>query len=338
VYLLEIKGLSDEMAAAGKPLDKLDVISHILSGLDEEYDGFLAAITALIKVEKNVSLSDLYSQYISYEARMESNKSSDVSSVNSATHGDRGRGDYQDQYRECPYDYDQYNGYGGGYDCQNYGGGRGGYGGGRGNGGRNPLGNRQNYGNGSRTNETCQICGKVGHIVINYWKRHQKNYRGPEKSAGAAYGSYGFYTNWYTDYGATDHITGELEKLHVRDRYNGNDQIHTTSGSGMHIHHIGNSVIHTPTHDLHLNNILDVPQATKSLLSTSRLARDNNAFVECWPNSFFVKDQDTREVLLQGRYMDGLYPLPSSSTSSVGHHAHGAAKSSSSLWHRRLGH
>jgi hypothetical protein len=34
VYLDEIKGLSDKMTAAGKPLDNLDVISHILSGLD----------------------------------------------------------------------------------------------------------------------------------------------------------------------------------------------------------------------------------------------------------------------------------------------------------------
>jgi hypothetical protein len=42
-YLDEIKGLSDKMAAAGKPLDNLDVIPHILSGLDEEYSGFVAA-------------------------------------------------------------------------------------------------------------------------------------------------------------------------------------------------------------------------------------------------------------------------------------------------------
>jgi histone deacetylase 1/2 len=124
----------------------------------------------------------------------------------------------------------------------------------------------------------------------------------------------------------------------VRDRYNGNEQIHTASGSGMNIHHIGHSVIHTPSHDLHLNNILHVPQATKSLLSTSRLAHDNHAFVEYWPNSFVVKDQDTREVLLQGRCVNGLYPSPFSSTSSIGHHVYGVAKSSSSLWHRRLGH
>jgi hypothetical protein len=78
----------------------------------------------------------------------------------------------------------------------------------------------------------------------------------------------------------------------------------------MDIHHIDNYVIHTPTHGLHLNNILHVPQATKSVISTSRLAHDNHAFVEYWPNS--------KEVLLQGRCVDGLYPLPSSPTSSSG--------------------
>jgi histone deacetylase 1/2 len=109
---------------------------------------------------------------------------------------------------------------------------------------------------------TCQVCGKIGHTTLNCWKRFQKNYRGLERSVGAAIGNYGNYgvdTNWYTDSGATDHNTGELENLHVRDRYNGNEQIHTASGSGMNIHHIGHSVIHTPNHDLHLNNILHVP-------------------------------------------------------------------------------
>jgi hypothetical protein len=89
---------------------------------------------------------------------------------------------------------------------------------------------------------------------------------------------------------------------------------------------------------LHLNKILHVPQATKSLISTHHLARDNHAFVEYWPNSFFVNDQDMREVLLQDKCVDGLYPLPSSSTSTLGRHAHGVTKSTSSLWHGRLGH
>jgi hypothetical protein len=36
--------------------------------------------------------------------------------------------------------------------------------------------------------------------------------------------------------------------------------------------------------------------------------------------------------------VDGLYPLPSSSTPYLGHHVHGATKSCSTLWHKRLGH
>jgi hypothetical protein len=40
------------------------------------------------------------------------------------------------------------------------------------------------YGAG-RSDETYQVCGKVGHIALNYWKRFNKGYRGPDKSAGA---------------------------------------------------------------------------------------------------------------------------------------------------------
>lgn len=45
--------------------------------------------------------------------------------------------------------------------------------------------------------------------------------------------SYGVDTNWYADTGATHHITGELDKLTVRDKYHGHDQVHTASGSGL---------------------------------------------------------------------------------------------------------
>jgi hypothetical protein len=41
--------------------------------------------------------------------------------------------------------------------------------------------------------------------------------------------SYFIDNTWYTDTGATDHITGELEKLAVCDKYNGGDQIHSAS-------------------------------------------------------------------------------------------------------------
>jgi hypothetical protein len=62
VYFNKIKILADEMTAAGKPLKEDDVISYVIGGLnDEAYNGFVAAITALIKADKYICLSDLYS-------------------------------------------------------------------------------------------------------------------------------------------------------------------------------------------------------------------------------------------------------------------------------------
>jgi hypothetical protein len=57
------------------------------------------------------------------------------------------------------------------------------------------------------------------------------------------------------DSGATDDITSELEKLTVCDKYHGQDQVHTASGSGMNISNIGHTVLHTPHKELHLQNI-----------------------------------------------------------------------------------
>jgi hypothetical protein len=127
--------------------------------------------------------------------------------------------------------------------------------------------------------------------------------------------SYNINTNWYTDTSATDHITAELEKLSVRYKYNGVDQIHTVNGTGMRINHIGQSSIHTPIRNLHLKNILHVPSTKKNLVSVHRLASDNNVFLEFHRDYFLNKDRDTRSTLLEGPSRKGLYPLPSSASS-----------------------
>jgi histone deacetylase 1/2 len=75
-----------------------------------------------------------------------------------------------------------------------------------------------------------------------------------------------------------------LEKLAVRDRYNGSEQIHTANGAGMQISHIGHSTIHTLSRSLNLKNILHVPSSKKNLLSVHRLASNNNVFLEFHPD------------------------------------------------------
>ena len=177
--------------------------------------------------------------------------------------------------------------------------------GGRGGGGRNASSGRGNNG-GGRTSSfqagvICQICGKEGHHADICYKRYDSSYSGgaqQQRSASTATTGYGVDTNWYMDTGATDHITSDLEKLTVRDQYHGGDQVHTASGSGMKINHIGHSVLSSPSTKLHLRNILHVPQANKNLVSVNRFTCDNHVFLEFHPDRFLVKDQGTKNTLL----------------------------------------
>jgi hypothetical protein len=103
---------------------------------------------------------------------------------------------------------------------------------------------------------------------VHCFKRFDASFSGPpQKTAASATSSYGIDMNWYMDFGATDHVTGELEKLTVRDKYSGHDQLHTASGTGMEICHVGSSILHSPNSTIHLNNILHIPKAHKSLVS-----------------------------------------------------------------------
>jgi hypothetical protein len=102
------------------------------------------------------------------------------------------------------------------------------------------------------------------------------------------------------DTGAMDHITSELDKLRVRDKYHGGEQVHTASGSGMEIGHISHGILRSPNIHLHLKNILHVPTANKSLLSVNRIASDNGVFFEFHPDCFLVKKQSTRRISSKG--------------------------------------
>jgi hypothetical protein len=77
------------------------------------------------------------------------------------------------------------------------------------------------------------VCFKGGHTTLECWYKFDESYTPATKTASAAMNNYCVDSNWYTDTGATDHITGELNKLAVHDVYNGVDQIKTASGAGM---------------------------------------------------------------------------------------------------------
>ena len=305
-YYTKMKGLADEMASAGRKLDDEELVSYILTGLDIDYESVVTVVAARVET---ITVPELYAQLAAHEQWVALHDATSQSSANMADRGGRGGGSHTNSR------------------------GRGGRGGsergpkvGRGNG---TKGRGRNF----EAGVFCQVCGLEGHPAYRCWNRYDSNYNGPpQKTAAAATSSsYGVVTNWYMDTGATDHITGDLEKLTIRDRYNGNEQVHAAS---MGICHVGHSFLQSPYSQIHLKNILHVPQTNKSLVSVHRLARDNNAFLEFHPNHFFLKEQGTKRTLLQGRSEGGPYPLKVPTNKQ----ALGAIKPSSSLWHARLGH
>jgi hypothetical protein len=183
----------------------------------------------------------------------------------------------------------------------------------------------------------CQICKKPNHEVADCWHIFDEDYQIEERYAATAMPSYGIDTNCYTDTRATDHVMGELNKLTTCDRYQGQDQIHAANGTCMEISHVGNSSIYSPILSLQLNNVRHVPSAKINLCSMHKVSRDNNVFFEYHPYWFFIKDRVTRNTILEGRCVRGLYPIKS-----MQRPRHrmivGVIKPSVELWHNRLGH
>jgi histone deacetylase 1/2 len=309
-YIGKMRSLADEMASAGKPLDDEELVSYICTTrcvLDIEFNPVVSAFLARVEP---ITVTELATQLNAFEQRMDLLHGSSSSSANMASRGrgndrgNRGRGNSR---------------------------GRGNGSSGRGRGGFN-QGNPK---------VKCQLCKKDGHSVVDCWYRFDENFVVPEEKSvnTASHGGYGVDSNWYTDTGATNHITGELDEMMIRDRYTGGEQIHTASGSGMDIAHVGRVICHTPERNLFLNNVLHVPSAKKNLVSVHKLAYDNNAYLEFHPHLFLIKDKATRRTLLEGPCRGGLYPLPSAALKNKqALSASSDSQPSLERWHHRLGH
>jgi histone deacetylase 1/2 len=343
-YMGKVKALADAMAAAGSPLRDDEVIDHMLTGLGRPYNPIAASLQVATTA---VSLSAFYSMVLNYEALQLSQEADDdswSSSANSVSRsGPTGAGTGRPRTQETGRP-------SGGYQPQQGGQDRRYNGGGGGNTGRNNLGgnySRNNGGtnngrngrnNGRRSRPRCQLCGYWGHEAADCRNRFDQDYY-PEHSRSANHASTSNTEapHWLVDSGATDHLTSDLDRLHVRERYGGKDHVQVANGTGLSISHIGHSNLAGSS--LRLNNVLHVPHINQHLLSVHRLVSDNNIFIEFHKHFFLVKDKGTRRILLRGRSQGGLYPLPFSRASpSSTRHASSSVRIKSSQWHQRLGH
>ncbi|KAL9251846.1 Retrovirus-related Pol polyprotein from transposon RE1-like protein [Drosera capensis] len=204
-YFNKVKSLADALGSCGKVLPEEDIVTYILTGLDTTYDPIVISLTTR---EDPVSLNDAYAHLLAFEMRQEQNEAMVQISDNLANRGNRGGS--------------------GGRVHSNRGGWRG-----QGCDGR---GRTQMQGASSCNNNRpiCQVCNKAGYTAINCYHRFNHSYTADENKFTAAANvnqAYTVDTNWYTDSGATDHITSELDRLTTKEKYTGRDQVQTANGS-----------------------------------------------------------------------------------------------------------
>nr|CAB3466054.1 unnamed protein product [Digitaria exilis] len=176
-YIAKMKTLTDDMATAGKQLEDDDVISHILTSLDSDYNPIITSI--LTRADPH-------------------NGHQGGSSANLANRDGRGRGNLQARDMAAAAGGDE---------------------------ATTAMLVLIVHEAETTSTPVCQICGRGNHTAMDCWYRFEEDYVPHEKIASAATNSYGVDANWYTDTGSTDHITADLNKLHVHNSYNGNDQI-----------------------------------------------------------------------------------------------------------------
>jgi len=149
---------------------------------------------------------------------------------------------------------------------------------------------------------------------------------------------------WLADSGANAHVNADAANIHDPQPFEGTDMVGVGNGAGLQIQNSSSSVVHPYPfnhHSFFLKDILHCPNASANLLSINKFCIDNNCWFALIGSHFFVKDNQTGHVLLQGPCENGLYPIPlhpKHLNKWKGLAAHVGVKTTDSVWHQRLGH
>jgi hypothetical protein len=122
---------------------------------------------------------------------------------------------------------------------------------------------------------------------------------------------------WYMDFGASTHVTLDLNALVTYSPYNRSDQLCVSDGKGLFILHTGTALLPTNIGSLILTNVLHAPSISKPLLSIGQLTTDNVVSVDFLVDSCFIKDLSSNKVLLKGIKINGLYIVSSTSPQAI---------------------
>ncbi|KAL9438313.1 hypothetical protein AB3S75_024063 [Citrus x aurantiifolia] len=299
-YFTKLKTVTDSLALAGSPVNDLDLITHLISSLDQSY------YLVVVYIEANMlymDLSEAYAMLLTHEARLENNKLHDSKetknnyAANVAQAGNfskKGRGNWNNN---------NFRGFVGGF--SNGFPGPGGFNNNYGRGGFNSGGAGKNFAQG--TGVACQICFRFNHTAVECRDRFNRNFvpnflapapnHFPNQhqrrrvtfittSEGVAD------QGWFLDSGVTHHLTNIVQNLSDGKIYFSSNLLTVGNGQGLRITHIGYTQLYTSFSTcLQLQNSLCVPQITKNLISISKLLTDNDITIEFFSDVCFLKDK-----------------------------------------------
>lgn len=140
-----------------------------------------------------------------------------------------------------------------------------------------------------------------------------------------------FSSPWIIDFGASEHITHNVELLHDKKEYINGAPVIIPNGNEIPVKGVGSSTL---PNGLQLNDVLHIPDFKCNLLSVSKITNDLQSTLTFWPGFCIMQDLLTRNLIGTGNNRDALYylePTLKRRTAMI-------ATPSMETWHRRLGH
>ena len=142
-------------------------------------------------------------------------------------------------------------------------------------------------------------------------------------------------SDWYTDTGATTHMTNDATQLDKSNTYTGKDRVIVGNGASFPISHTDTI---SPTSSLTLKDVLVMPGLTKNLISISKLTSDFPFSITFTNDRFIIQNQVTRRVVVTGQRENGLYVLERGHQSLISVLSNNCPQASFDVWHAHLGH
>jgi len=300
-FLYSVKSIADELALIDAPLSVDDITFYVLNGLGPEYREIVAPIRTRESSLSFEELHDLLIGHESYLKRLDINPPSLVVTAHNTQRKDHRFSKKQpwSSLHAATQKYDSKS--------------------------------QPRYFRQQKYTPKCQYYDQLSHVAKYCPQLHPR-----KATAKCTTASRSLEQRWLIDFTASHNITSQVSNLHLHFEYDGTDEVLIGDGSGLKITHSGSLTLPFPKRNFQVQDTLCVPTSNQNLISVHHFTKHNNVFLEFHPSCFFIKDQWTREILLQGPCQNGVYPLPHPRASTLIAMVH--ERTSINGWHQRLGH